>query len=96
MDILITPPPLRPTTPALEQRHTAYESRRRAEHLSALNLVPAPQPTASLADLHRQRLHARDAATPQDTGPAGAPRRPVMFVLAFSPGEVGWPRTPLS
>lgn len=52
------------TDPTLERRHTAYTSRRRAqEHLSALHLVPTPRHTASLADLHRQRLHAREAAT---------------------------------
>ncbi|MFF3128935.1 CRISPR-associated helicase Cas3' [Streptomyces sp. NPDC057908] len=52
------------TAPALEQRHTAYTSRRRAEeHLSALHLIPTPRHTASLADLHRQHLHAREAAT---------------------------------
>lgn len=52
------------TAPALEKRHTAYISRRHAEeHLSALHLVPTPRHTASLADLHHQRLHAREAAT---------------------------------
>ncbi|WP_405547670.1 CRISPR-associated helicase Cas3' [Streptomyces phaeochromogenes] len=52
------------TEPALEQRHTAYQSRRRSEeHLSALHLIPTWRDTLSLADLHRQRLHAREAAT---------------------------------
>lgn len=50
--------------PGLEQRHTAYEGRRRREeHLSALHLIPTWRDTLSLADLHRQRLHAREAAT---------------------------------
>ncbi|MFB7738458.1 CRISPR-associated helicase Cas3' [Streptomyces sp. NPDC056112] len=51
-------------TPALAQRHAVYQSRRRKEeHTSALHLIPAPRHTLSLADLHRQRLHAREAAT---------------------------------
>ncbi|MFF3401553.1 CRISPR-associated helicase Cas3' [Streptomyces sp. NPDC002659] len=52
------------TTPALEERHTAYQSRQRAEeHQSVLHLIPAPRHTASLADLHRQYLRASEAAT---------------------------------
>ncbi|MGW7721497.1 CRISPR-associated helicase Cas3' [Streptomyces chartreusis] len=52
------------TSPALDRKYTAYRSRRRSqEHLSTLHLAPAPQYTLSLADLHRQRLHPRDAAT---------------------------------
>ncbi|WP_329266655.1 CRISPR-associated helicase Cas3' [Streptomyces sp. NBC_01451] len=52
------------TSPDLTQHHTAYQSRRRGEeHLSALHLVPTWRDTLSLADLHRQRLHAREAAT---------------------------------
>ncbi|WP_405849141.1 CRISPR-associated helicase Cas3' [Streptomyces sp. NBC_01518] len=48
----------------LQQRHTAYQGRRRGEeHLSALHLVPTWRDTLSLSDLHRQRLHPRDAAT---------------------------------
>ncbi|MGW9498190.1 CRISPR-associated helicase Cas3' [Streptomyces prasinus] len=51
-------------TSALEHRYRAYQTRRRVEkHRSALHLIPAPRHTLSLADLHRQRLHARDAAT---------------------------------
>ncbi|MFF2792836.1 CRISPR-associated endonuclease Cas3'' [Streptomyces sp. NPDC058049] len=37
--------------------------RRRQEHHSALHLAPAPRHVMSLADLHRQDLHARDAVT---------------------------------
>ncbi|MFI1035227.1 CRISPR-associated helicase Cas3' [Streptomyces sp. NPDC020951] len=52
------------TTPGLEQSHTAYRSRQRQdEHRSALHLIPTPQHTLSLSDLHRQRLNAREAAT---------------------------------
>ncbi|MFB6642951.1 CRISPR-associated helicase Cas3' [Streptomyces chartreusis] len=52
------------TSPALDRKYTAYQSRRRSqEHLSTLHLAPAPRYTLSLADLHRQRLHPRDAAT---------------------------------
>ncbi|MGW7521637.1 CRISPR-associated endonuclease Cas3'' [Streptomyces sp. NPDC054796] len=53
-----------PATPALTKRHAAYQSRRRVEeHHSVLHLIPAPRHTLSLADLHQQRLHAREAAT---------------------------------
>ncbi|MEU7340222.1 CRISPR-associated helicase Cas3' [Streptomyces sp. NPDC007074] len=52
------------TTRRLEQRHSAYQSRRLTEkHLSNVQLIPTPRHTGSLADLHRQRLHTRDAAT---------------------------------
>ncbi|MEV7203464.1 CRISPR-associated helicase Cas3' [Streptomyces griseoluteus] len=52
------------TSPALNQQHTAYRTQRRTqEHLSALHLIPTPRHTLSLADLHRQRLHPREAAT---------------------------------
>ncbi|MFI9764982.1 CRISPR-associated helicase Cas3' [Streptomyces sp. NPDC051963] len=52
------------TSSALQRKHAVYQSRRRSqEHLSTLHLVPGPQYTLSLADLHRQRLHPRDAAT---------------------------------
>ncbi|MFE1797662.1 CRISPR-associated helicase Cas3' [Streptomyces sp. NPDC059517] len=52
------------TSPGLEQRYTAHQNRRRGEeHLSALHLIPTWRDTLSLADLHRQRLHARQAAT---------------------------------
>ncbi|MET7574932.1 helicase-related protein, partial [Streptomyces sp. NPDC005492] len=52
------------TTPALEHRYRAYQTRRRVEeHRSALHLIPTERHTLSLSDLHRQRLHARDAAT---------------------------------
>lgn len=59
-----TPPPSPAPRPPLEERHTAYQSRRRAEeHQSVVHLIPAPRHTASLADLHRQYLRAREAAT---------------------------------
>ncbi|MGW2786661.1 CRISPR-associated helicase Cas3' [Streptomyces populi] len=52
------------TTPVLERLHTAYQDRRsNEEHLSTLHLVPSPRHTHSLSDLHRQHLHAREAAT---------------------------------
>ncbi|MER6094156.1 CRISPR-associated helicase Cas3' [Streptomyces bluensis] len=47
-----------------QRRHTAHTSRRRAEeHFSAQHIIPAARHVASLADLHRQRLHASEAAT---------------------------------
>ncbi len=52
------------TTPELSRRHTAYQARQRIEqHHSDLPLIPAEPDTLSLSDLHRQHLHARDAAT---------------------------------
>ncbi|MFC9341542.1 CRISPR-associated helicase Cas3' [Streptomyces sp. NPDC057021] len=48
----------------LTARESAYHvRRRREEHHSALHLAPAPRHTTSLADLHRQDLHAREAVT---------------------------------
>jgi CRISPR-associated endonuclease/helicase Cas3 len=52
------------TAAGLEDRYRTLQTRRRVEeHVSALHLIPAPRHTLSLADLHRQRLDARDAAT---------------------------------
>ncbi|MFJ9250284.1 CRISPR-associated endonuclease Cas3'' [Streptomyces sp. NPDC101776] len=49
---------------ALRRSHTLHLARRRTEeHHSALHLVPAWHETLSLSDLHRQNLHAREAAT---------------------------------
>jgi CRISPR-associated endonuclease/helicase Cas3 len=51
-------------TTDLHRRHTAHTGRRRAEeHLSTLHTIPAARHVSSLADLHRQRLHASEAAT---------------------------------
>ncbi|MFS8361638.1 CRISPR-associated helicase Cas3' [Streptomyces sp. CWNU-52H] len=50
--------------PGLQRRHAAYQARRRTEeHHSELPLIPGWQHILSLSDLHRQHLHARDAAT---------------------------------
>ncbi|MFD3840267.1 CRISPR-associated helicase Cas3' [Streptomyces sp. NPDC058642] len=52
------------TSPALEHRYRAYQTRTRVEeHRSDLHLIPTQRHTLSLSDLHRQRLNARDAAT---------------------------------
>lgn len=48
----------------LQQRHHAYHGSRSAEeHLSASHLIPPHDHVSSLADLHRQHLTARTAAT---------------------------------
>ncbi|MGW1901687.1 CRISPR-associated helicase Cas3' [Streptomyces hirsutus] len=52
------------TDAGLQRRYQAFKTRRRVEeHQSMLHLVPTWQHTLSLSDLHRQHLHARDAAT---------------------------------
>ncbi|MFI9833753.1 CRISPR-associated helicase Cas3' [Streptomyces sp. NPDC051913] len=52
------------TSPTLEHRYRAYQTRLRVEeHRSDLHLIPTPLHTLSLSDLYRERLHARDAAT---------------------------------
>ncbi|MFI6340516.1 CRISPR-associated endonuclease Cas3'' [Streptomyces sp. NPDC050535] len=52
------------THPALHRNHTLHRARQRTEeHHSALHLVPTWHDTLSLSDLHRQNLHASQAAT---------------------------------
>jgi CRISPR-associated endonuclease/helicase Cas3 len=93
------------TTPGLEPRYRTHQSRQRLEeHRSALHLIPAPRHTLSLADLHRQHLHARDAATrlgvmprrvlPVYRTPAGQPAldaagtRPLVVEREPTPGQI--------
>ncbi|MGW4937059.1 CRISPR-associated helicase Cas3' [Streptomyces sp. NPDC004166] len=71
-------------TPALQRHYANYQTRRRTEeHHSALHLAPTWRDTLSLSDLHRQRLHPRDAATRM-----GAMPRRLLPVYRTGPGRL--------